>query len=632
MAASDTERGGSGRVSDIAAGEAFVPMRIWVHPGPGTDSGRWGSQSANKGVTEYTTYVNSISFTDTIYTPYGGCRFSMKMPTAHVGDWQNPAVGDWVSIRENRRDAIMRGMVVSGAPDDEFEAAEADTQDALGKGTYLFFGVITSINTSMSANQNTGARVATISIEAENWFNTLSRMNVWVSPGLRLSKKGQFWRDTKGRVWFSPQVEREWTGNAPWETEGNKKDGYKQKKIWTYHGEKISIQTGTMFDLTEWMNTFVPRVVNSIFENTLDPNSEDGPGLMFKKIFEYLALNQTGMGLPGVGKGTRLGRWAKLEITSKSKGRVGDKVIGFNWRGLTSIQPAHGSTAMDLIMGSCMADSGLMEVFPYIPRGSTRPHLIYRMRPWRTMSLTAYAKEVDATQLVAAAVFDKNTWGDLKKPEISASDVLSLSFNRSMEGSINTVTVRSPNMADAIFMYNLRFGLPIFNQNTVRMMGAITYVVDWPFVDIRKPDRGRPLAKDEHGAEDTLKHAVPTHDVDWFVYMRTIAVQGFMFQAYNHRFMTGSVRVALNFKVEHGQGVRFEVPMGRGPVLAMRSKGPGSSETEYQYVTAYVESVTHSCSVGEDGSVKAYTDIQFTRGLPESLESKRTSFGEELYW
>ena len=552
--------------------KANSPVSVLLYLGP-------GAADVDGFPLEITGFCKRISWTNSITAPYGGANLTLEMPVGHLLDFVNPTMGMWVEIRSN--DNVHKALVESGIP------LKPD-QQAVTPGTQqrFFVGEVVKIDTSYVVDQNTGHRKAILSVDCENWFYTLSRVNVWVSAGMTSSTPFQFRRNKHtGATEFYHNIRI--TGGNQWKAK--------------VKSAPLQIRTGTMFDIGDWME-LQPKYLSS------------QPGEQLDKMFNHVAISKVGSRL-----GNRLNSFAEVEGGSRASDRVADAVIGMNWRGVQSILPVHGNAALDIISGSVAADPMMVELFPYID-SSNNAKLLYRMKPWRTMPLQEYATRVDSTAFpIDANMWSRPTWNLMneRKATIPKEDVIAFRSSRNMDAAINAVTTKMAVACDTSIMFNLNYGLPYFNILTVESMGARTYCVDWPFIDIRRQQDNDPKS-------------------DFFTYVRTIAVQGYHFLVNGHRFITGSATVAFNLSVKHGSRVKFSgVPIGRLAYLGTEATDVAAQSKlhkEFQSVEAYVNSVTHNINIGQSGEVSAQTTIEYSRGLPEQLEGYRTSYGQELLW
>jgi hypothetical protein len=241
------------------------------------------------------------------------------------------------------------------------------------------------------------------------------------------------------------------------------------------------------------------------------------------------------------------------------------------------------------------------------------PVLVYRMRPWRVMSIgdmLGYVFDDDKNKdkggfklkLVKEATakgfeydletFKGTTWDPKSAIEIESGAISSVSFGVSDDNHVNAVTVGLPFMPDSPTSLMQRLGLPLIQRFALARRGVRMFRPAWPFMP-------------------------PTVRVDTnlMAFMRTIAMLGVQFMMLNDRFESGTVEFARYMPlVRHGELIDIELPFGAPPGSVQRA-GATKSDAPARMI-AYVESVSHSVTVDPArGPIHASTRVLYSRGL-----------------
>lgn len=239
------------------------------------------------------------------------------------------------------------------------------------------------------------------------------------------------------------------------------------------------------------------------------------------------------------------------------------------------------------------------------------PVLMYRMRPWRVMSvadmLTARpaaekkrAQDEDAgfdrlvdghleTFKYDRTTFNSKTWDERLAVTIPADIINGISFDATDSAHINAVGISLPNAPEIPVDLMAELGLPLLRRDSISMRGVRMFRPLWPFMppsDGTKPDE--PM----------------------MAFLRTMAMISAQIMLLNDRFETGAIQCSYMPVVRHGEPISVELPFGV----------PGTSKSRASVglsarMLAYAEGVTHTVEVGAQGAVTGKTTIAYSRGL-----------------
>lgn len=550
-----------------------------------------------------TDYVTAVSWSHAVEPPWGGIQLSLKIPRAVWADLL-PRTGEWIVVR-------LGGI------------AEA-------------FGYVTQRNCGLVVQGSGAVATTPVSVMAIPWLSVLGKMALAITPGSE-TRIGTlmdlpFWQEAMTALYM--------TAEGMQSSFGKDESGFREAR------SLVRQDVGTA------LRELWPTVAQLVMPSSLG--------------------------------GELLGEGAQVvhdDATRKAFAptRVVESVPGWGFTGLHAAMPS-STSVLALIMGTFGADQGLVEIFPGlespgVPANAPPllvpfiekyrdgalvdtpsafgkedlsdlrvnaerrrqvawasqqsrangidmpsklasalgrvPVLLYRMRPWRNKPLSAQvasetawlsergleglANASIAGDLIDPTLFEAVTWRPDDAPQIPVERVVAVHLTGSDDDAANVVTVGLPMAPDAPSKFWASMRLPIVQGSSpssadpVMARGARLYSPPWPF--FHPPD----------SRYDSLELS-----------MRTIAVQAAQWSMGGDRFERGSARLAFTRSgsngvlLRHGQPVRLGMPGG----------APGEE------LTAYVDSVTHTFSVGNRGAVTATTDVQFSRGLFD--ESRRS--------
>ena len=246
------------------------------------------------------------------------------------------------------------------------------------------------------------------------------------------------------------------------------------------------------------------------------------------------------------------------------------------------------------------------------------PVLIYRMRPWRVLSITDMLKHQLGTKstlpvgrgFISKVVedelsegfeydrdtFDGSTWDGANAVTIPADHIVSITMGVTDEQHINAVTVGLPFLPDSPTGLMTRLGLPLLQRASIERRGVRMYRPLWPFMP--------PSART---------------DEPMMSFMRSIAMMAAQLMMNSDRFESGAIQGKYMPWVRHGEPISVELPFGSPNAESQ----PLTSEPGR--MTAYAERVTHTVSVDAQGSITGTTVVDYTRGLFDELDRIATN-------
>lgn len=242
---------------------------------------------------------------------------------------------------------------------------------------------------------------------------------------------------------------------------------------------------GTMFNLKDWID-----VKSQIIEEALNENLNEIVGKRFRTLFKYMGKVKLPESLSG---GQTLGNSVTVVFNQNASNRVNgehhrrnvEPVPGYRIQGIQNLDPSSGS-ALDLLLGSFMADPSMMEIFPSIETHSASPSktnlnrslavggtslnpkacVIIRMKPWRPEGITSFAQRA-ASLVTNIAQIDSGAYADdyFKNAVLNEAKILAESISETV---ISEETLSSAQSRAFNKLANIGQHLPgdLFNKAT----------------------------------------------------------------------------------------------------------------------------------------------------------------------
>ena len=216
------------------------------------------------------------------------------------------------------------------------------------------------------------------------------------------------------------------------------------------------------------------------------------------------------------------------------------------------------------------------------------PVLVYRMRPWRVVSLLSWVERIirldprfgslgalalPILRLPEYATFQIVTWDLSRAAVVTADDLVSMDVRFSDDDATNVITAQQMGaLSPTAFATNL--GLPIVSD-LVSVLGARVYTASFPFMRGADAVGGPVLA--------SIQQAIAI-----------LAAQAAQWHLGDERFARGSMRLRF----------RGDIRIGEPIILALA----------YGQFVAYVESIDRSIEIAEGAIVGRTTSVTYSRG------------------
>lgn len=229
------------------------------------------------------------------------------------------------------------------------------------------------------------------------------------------------------------------------------------------------------------------------------------------------------------------------------------------------------------------------------------PVIVYRVKPWRAVELTEYAKSPTVAGLslrgstiaIDDFIFRGKTWH--RKTEegrivhgfrFREGEITNWTGSFNEQDHVNCVSVGLPNQPNSAIQFLSRAGLPLLATAAVEEAGLRHYNPRWPFFP--------PLQEKKPGVN--VRQAALLES------LYTVALQAMQFMGNADRFLRGTVGLArFTPDIRPGMTADFEV----SDIFAVANNT----------LSAYVESVSHTINVNpETGEISSSTSITYSRG------------------
>jgi hypothetical protein len=283
-----------------------------------------------------------------------------------------------------------------------------------------------------------------------------------------------------------------------------------------------------------------------------------------------------------------------------------DPVPGWSIEGIKSILP-NGQSTVDMLMGSYQADFNLVEMFPVMEplelnkeynelatNLNAQPAIVYRMKPWRAMTIEEYLTseytvvgQADGVKQYDKKIFTGTTWHKKNEKEeiiygfsYPANMIQSITTTETDHDHINSVSVNLPGHSDSAVQWLSQAGLPIQFKNNILHHGVRHFSPRWPFF--------------------------PPMSESFLASLFTIATLACQFTMLNNRFARGTCKLA-KYCPELRVGMTVELELLE-PIKS------GDYEQGSTVFTCYVDTVNHEVSVIDNSKIVGSTTFGFSRG------------------
>lgn len=633
--------GESSAVSPEIVEPTILPLAVEVHP-PNT--------LVNMEPFRIDPYIKRISWSDSVTAPYGGASITLKVPRSATSMSQNlPRPGEWLIIRKDRL------------------------------GPALWFGFINRITSGVQGGPS--IRAIEYQIECENWFQFLHRCQMYVFPGVaKDAERARRSGSDLGTLFSVQQWAQMFAAFDGMGTAGSEVDKFPGEILSRILRIIARVRLpATLMSSGGGVN--LARIINVVYDKESaakvcgkpkDPsghdyiNNEPGPaklGAAVRTVDPLVGFSINSLQSMNPVSGTSvldfingtfgadsymMEMFPSLEdfpedsveekgVQSDARSRFGDlseeEQINQINRFMRVFSTTESKARELLLLGS----KGLEADFPSQVSGFLQRSLVlhYRMRPWRTEPVWAYAKHrvgrFNASNVheavdrdVSKKVFTEVTWKPSEAVIVPSDQVISYQYSREDAQRANVFTTSLPMSGNQALAFD-ELGLPVFSLKDLINQGARFNNVNWPFFLLPERDRGKKPKE------------------NFFQYIRAVAYQACMWTFNNERFMNGTVTMAYRPDVRHGECFWFGVGPGVfGPGIFVdgrtkafikdindpkavsetpkeKDKGFAPFDSENSYICAYADTVTHSFDVMPNGSVKMRTTVTFQRGLYNNI-------------